>query len=127
MFNLIYRDGAPENTGHYEAVETAADLKLGQAVELKSGKAVLATGDVKVYGIVTEPTHAGVVGVLKVMPDMIFKCPVSAAPTSLLKGGKVTINAGNGVTATAASTAGATVVDKLDAVAEGDMIEVCFE
>ena len=127
MFNLIYRDGAPEAAGHYEGLETDAELKVGQAVSLSSGKAVLASEDVKVYGIVTEPTSNGTVTVLKVERDMIFKCPVSEAPTSLYKGSRVTLNDGGGVTATAAANNGATVVDKLDAIKAGDTIEVRFE
>lgn len=126
MINLIYRDGAPENTGHYETVETVADLKLGEAVALDEGKAVLASGAADVFGIVCAPNKddAGkktdVAVVLKVAPGMIFKAPVSGSPAALKKGASVTIVNGGG-------TVSATLVDKLDAVAAGDMIEVCFE
>lgn len=128
MFNLILRDGAPENAGHYEGIETAnSALKVGQAVHIAGGKAVLATGDNPIYGIVSEPTKDGVVTVLKVTPDMIFKCPTSAVPAA--KGTKVTLNAtADGVTATAPASGkyGATVVETLDAKA-GGLIEVRFE
>ncbi len=128
MFNLILRDGAPENAGHYEGIETVnANLKVGQAVHIASGKAVLATGDSPIYGIVSEPTKDGVVTVLKVTPDMIFKCPSTATPAA--KGTKVTLSSGaDGVTATAVSgdKYGATVVENLGAAA-GGLIEVRFE
>ena len=42
MFQLIYRDGAPENTGHYEGVDkdTSTEFKVGQAIYLDAtGKA----------------------------------------------------------------------------------------
>jgi hypothetical protein len=128
MFNLILRDGAPENAGHYEGIETTVTtLKVGQAVHIASGKAVLATGASPIYGIVSEPTKNGVVTVLKVTPDMIFKCPTSAAPAA--KGAKVTLNStADGVTATAVASGkfGATVVETLGATA-GGLIEVRFE
>ena len=130
MINLIYRDGAPENTGHYEIVETDANLKLGEAVALNEGKAVLASEAAEVYGIVCAPNkdEAGkgtnVAVVLKVAPGMIFKAPfkapVSGSIKDLKKGASVIIVNGGG-------TVTAKLVDMLDAVAEGDMIEVCFE
>lgn len=128
MFNLILRDGAPENAGHYEGIETTVTtLKVGQAVHIASGKAVLATGASPIYGIVSEPTKNGVVTVLKVTPDMIFKCPTSAAPAA--KGTKVSLSStADGVTATAVESGkfGATVVETLGATA-GGLIEVRFE
>ena len=128
MFNLIYRDGAPEAAGHYEGIATGnASLKVGQAVHIASGKAVLATGDAPIYGIVSEPTKDGVVTVLKVASDMIFKVPTTVAPAA--KGAKVTLNAtADQVTATAPASGkyGATVVETLDAGA-GGYIEVRFE
>lgn len=115
MFKLILRDGAPENTGIHEGIETAATLKRGQAVSISAGKAVVAT-DGDVYGIVAEEPIDGIVTVLKVTPDMIFKARATADPTSLKQGGAVTID---GVSAV--------VVDTLDAKKVGDYIEVRFE
>lgn len=129
MFNLILRDGAPENAGHYEGVETAnTSLKVGQAVHIANGKAVLATGDSPIYGIVAGAVAGGIVTVLKVTPDMVFKVRTTAAPAVM--GAKVTLNAtADAVTATAPASGkfGATVVDTLDGKAAGDFIEVRFE
>lgn len=127
MFNLIYRDGAPENTGHYECIPTdETNLKVGQAVHLVSGKAWLANGDNKIYGVVAGEAVDGVVKVLKVTPDMIFKTVTTVAPAA--KGAKVTISAGEKVTASplASGKYGATIVNDLGATA-GGFVEVSFE
>ena len=126
MFNLIYRDGAPENTGHYEGIPTdATNLKVGQAVHLASGKAALATGDNKIYGIVAGEAVDGIVKVLKVAPDMIFETVTTVAPAA--KGTVVTLSGGEKVTATAPASGkyGATIVENRDAAA-GGFVEVCF-
>ena len=127
MFKLIYRDGAPENTGHYEGIPTdSTTLKVGQAVHLASGKAVLANGDAKIYGVVAGDAANGIVKVLKITPDMIFETITTVAPAA--KGVTVTISAGEKVTATAPASGkfGATIVDNRDAAA-GGLVEVCFE
>lgn len=123
MFKLILRDGAPENTGIHEGIETTVTLKRGQAVSISSGKAVVATGDAPIYGIVSEEPIDGVVTVLKVAPDMVFRCPATA---NAAKGSKVTLATGaEGVTATAVASGkyGATIVENL----EGGFVEVRFE
>ena len=142
MFNLIYRDGAPENAGHYEGVVTdgSTNYKAGQAIYLDStGKAKPcggATNANKVYGIVCEDTDksAPSVLVLKVERDMIFKCPITGTNASkLFKGMRLAINTTDyGSVATAATTlgadyVGATVVETLEAANAGDRIEVRFE
>ena len=141
MFNLIYRDGAPENAGHYESVKTdgATEYKLGQAICLENGVAKPcggATNASKVYGIVSEPAGAedDVVVVLKVEGDMIFKCPVTGtAIASVHKGMKLAIGTEDyGSVISAAATLddgkiGAVVAEVLDAAKAGDLIEVRFE
>lgn len=89
MFNLIYRDGAPENTGHYEKFTTGADLMVGQLVSVSGGAAsVYSTG--KPYGVVATSAAGGEVVVLKITDDMIFRAPITATPT---KQGTFTITA----------------------------------
>ena len=127
MFNLIYRDGAPENTGHYEGIPTdATDLKVGQAVHLASGKAVLADGSAKVYGVVAGDSAGGVVKVLKVTPDMIFETVTTVAPAT--KGAKIAIDSAVKVTASAPASGkfGAIMVDNRGAAA-GGLVEISFE
>lgn len=128
MFNLIYRDGAPENTGHYEGIPTDATtgFKVGQAVHLVSGKAVLADGSAKVYGVVAGDSDGGVVKVLKVTPDMIFETVTTVAPAT--KGAKIAIDSSEKVTASAPASGkfGAIMVDNRGAAA-GGLVEISFE
>ena len=129
MFNLIYRDGAPENTGHYEGIPTdATDLKVGQAVIINSAGKVESFGDgtAKVYGVVAGEIVDGVVKVLKVTGDMVFKTVTTVAPAA--KGAKVAISAAAKVTASAPASGkyGAIMVDNLGAAA-GGFVEVSFE
>lgn len=98
MFNLIYRDGAPENTGHYEKFTTEDDLVVGQLVSVSGGAAYeYASG--KPYGVVATSAAEGEVTVLKITDDMIFRAPITATPA---KGGTFTITV-NGVGATKTS------------------------
>jgi hypothetical protein len=141
MFQLIYRDGAPENTGHYEGVDkdTSTEFKVGQAIYLDAtGKAkkIPSANANKVYGIVSEPATAAdeCVNVLKVTPDMIFSCPVrGTAIASLFKGQKLAIDHTDAASVTSATTTldsakiGVTVVEKCNASVAGDRINVRFE
>lgn len=142
MFDPIYRDGAPGNTGHFEAVATdgSSVYKLGSTIYLDAtGKAKLcggATNANKVYGVVAgdadkTDTH---VKVLKIEKDFIFKCPITGTNAAkAVKGMKLAINTADyGSVVSAAATLGAdyigaTVVETYDAANAGDMIEVRFE
>ena len=144
MFNLIYRDGAPENTGHYESVPTDGTntYALGQAIYLDTaGKAKLCGGTTnsnKIYGIVAEKkvdgTKVNSVLVLKVEKEMIFKCPIKGTEANIgkaVKGYRLSISTDYGSVAASDTTlattyVGATVVESLDAKKDGDFIEVRF-
>ena len=88
MFNLIYRDGAPENTGHYEVFDKATGsgkaLTVGQLVSV-SGNTASAYTSGKPYGVVAIEASDGedAVTVLRITEDMIFKtrCNYSNDPT----------------------------------------------
>lgn len=77
MFNLIYRDGAPENTGHYEVFEKAdgsgSALAVGQLVSVANGMASKYVSG-KPYGIVaiSAADSEDSVAVLRITDDMIF-------------------------------------------------------
>ena len=82
MFNLIYRDGAPENTGHYEVFEKdAGKLEVGKLVSVANGKASAYTSG-KPYGMVAidAADEDDAVAVLRITDDMIFKTGVSSDP-----------------------------------------------
>ena len=77
MFNLIYRDGAPENTGHYEvfgkATGSGKGLKAGTLVNVAAGTASAYTSGAP-YGVVAINAADGedAVTVLRITDDMIF-------------------------------------------------------
>jgi hypothetical protein len=142
MFNIVYRDGAPENTGHFEICKTdgSSVYKVGQAVYLDTTGAVKlcggATNANKIYGIVAGEAGANdtSVSVLKVEKDMIFKCPITGANAAkAVKGMKLAINTTDygSVVSAAASLGndykGATVVETHGAEVDGAFIEVRFE
>lgn len=100
-------------------------IAAGMALTLQGGLLVKATG---------APTHIALADAeagkmaacYAVLPGMIFDVPVSAAPTTLREGVKVTI-ASTGTEVTATTTDGvATVVNLNGATAVGDIIQVKF-
>lgn len=100
-------------------------ITAGMALNLSGGLLVKATG---------APTHIALadgdantkVACYAVLPGMIFDVPVSAAPTSLKEGVKVTV-AGTGLEVTATTTDGvATIVNLNGATKAGDIIQVKF-
>lgn len=116
------RGNVPEPEVH--TVGSSA-ITAGMALNLSGGVLVKATG---------APTHIALadaaantkVACYAVLPGMIFDVPVSAAPTSLKEGVKVTV-AGTGIEVTATTTDGvATIVNLNGATKVGDIIQVKF-
>ena len=116
------RGNVPEPEVH--TVGSSA-ITAGMALNLSGGVLVKATG---------APTHIALadaaantkVACYAVLPGMIFDVPVSAAPTSLKEGVKVTV-AGTGIEVTATTTDGvATIVNLNGAAKAGDIIQVKF-
>ena len=117
--------GARINVPEPEKHIAGTAITQGMALTLTGGKLVAATGT---------PTHIALgaakadeeVACYAVLPAMHFEVPVTAAPTSLKEGDKVTIAEGSlGVTATTQSGV-ATIVDLNGAKAVGDLIMVKF-
>lgn len=117
--------GARINVPEPEKHIAGAAITQGMALTLTGGKLVAATGT---------PTHIALgaakadeeVTCYAVLPAMHFEVPVTATPTSLKEGDKVTIAEGGlGVTATTTSGV-ATIVDLNGAKASGDLIMVKF-
>ena len=87
MFNLVRRDGARENSGHFEALkhDGTSVYQTGQVVANDEGEAKLITAaaenTAKPYGIVArdEDATGKEVMVLRIMPDMEFEAPVTDA------------------------------------------------
>ena len=125
MFNVKKILGARINVPEPEKHIAGTAITQGMALTLTGGKLVAATGT---------PTHIALgaakadeeVACYAVLPAMHFEVPVTAAPTSLKEGDKVTIAEGSlGVTATTQSGI-ATIVDLNGAKAAGDLIMVKF-
>jgi hypothetical protein len=85
MFNLIYRDGAPENTGHYEVFEkndgSGSALAVGQLVSVTNGIASKYDASGKPYGVVAISAADGEdsVAVLRITDDMIFSASLTGS------------------------------------------------
>ena len=83
MFNLIYRDGAPENAGHYEVFRknngSGSALAVGQLVSVSEGIASKYESG-KPYGVVAISAADGEdsVAVLRITDDMIFSATGTA-------------------------------------------------
>ncbi len=117
------RMNVPEPERHVAGV----DIEPGMALTLSAGK-------LTVCAPTSVPTHISM-GIAKsgalcpvcaVAHDQLYEVPVTAAPTSLTEGSKVTIAAdGLGVTATTTSGV-ATIVALNGAAAAGDKIMIKF-
>ena len=98
MFNLVYRDGAPENAGHYEAFKKDVDeaLYTGQLVSVTTDTAAVYESGTP-YGVVARDAGEGEdeVVVLRITDDMIFRVGAGGDPvlfTNMKKGDKCTVN-----------------------------------
>lgn len=112
-------------------VTAGASFMPGQALVLDGGVGKLATGDVKVAFVSTmkltaEDSTAGKkLLCYKVDGNTVFRAPLSAYGSTVTVGAALTVaSTGDGITATAASTGGAKVLDTLGAAAAGDCILV---
>lgn len=105
MFNLIYRDGAPENTGHYEVFEKTAGsgkaLAVGQLVSVANGLASKYESG-KPYGIVAISAADGEdsVAVLRITDDMIFSATLTGEDEPSIGGALKHSDSGVGTTTT---------------------------
>lgn len=104
MFNLIYRDGSPENTGHYESFKDieGTELKVGTLVSV-NGDAASQYASGKPYGVVaiSAAEEDEEVTVLRITDEMIFKTVTSANTANLKIGDTLAITAtGAGAKAT---------------------------
>ena len=83
MFNLIYRDGAPENAGHYEGFQKDAKatvMSVGELVSVKNGVASKYANGMP-YGVVARASGKDEedVAVLRITDDMIFRTTGTAS------------------------------------------------
>lgn len=98
MFNLVYRDGAPENAGHYEVFKKTVDeaLYTGQLVSVTTDTAAVYESGTP-YGVVARDAGDGEdeVVVLRITKDMIFRVGAGGDPvrfTDIKKGAKCIVS-----------------------------------
>lgn len=130
MFKLLKIENARENVPS----PVFLDVTASEAVEM--GEAlVISGGTLTKCGATVAPTHIAMaalaadaakrkIPVARVASNQIYEVPVSAAPTSLKVGDKVTLHT-DGLQVTATTTSGVVTVENLNgATAAGDKIIV---
>ena len=128
MFKLVKIELGRINVPEPEYLEASVAVSAGMALVLTSGKLAKCGATAKpTYVALGAGTIGETVAVGRVRPDNLYDVPVTAAPTSLKAGAKVTLNT-DALQVTVTTTDGvATVVDTLGATAAGDTIRVRFE
>lgn len=130
MFKLLKIENARMNVPEpvfYEATAGEA-ISVGEALVLTSGKLTKCTATTKPAFIAIGQLEASdanrKVAVCRVESNQVYEVPVTAAPTSLKVGSKVTIHT-DGLQVTATTTDGVVTVESLNgATAAGDTIVV---
>lgn len=130
MFKLIRIENGRMNVPSPVIHEVTASLAVyeGQALKLSGGKlAACGASDKPEYIAMGDKTAADEnrqLAVCRVDAHQIYEVPVSAAPTSLKPGDKVTLST-DGLQVTATTTSGVVTVENLNgAAATGDTIIV---
>ena len=130
MFRLMKIENARINVPEPEYLDvTAAEaVSEGEALVLTSGKLTKCGATVAPQFIAMASLSADAekrtIAVCRVEKNQVYEVPVTAAPTSLKVGDKVTLNT-DGLQVTATTTSGVvTIVDLNGATAAGDKVVV---
>lgn len=128
MFKLLRIENGRMNVPSpvFHEVTAGLEVKEGTALVLAEGKLTKATGKPEFIsmGVKTAADENRKLAVAKCAPNQVYEVPVSAAPTSLKVGDKVTLST-DGLQVTATTTNGVVTVEDLNgAVAAGDRIIV---
>ena len=134
MFRLVKILNGRTNQGEPVKLPSTAgeSYHCGEALTLNAGKLTKCAASAMPDFICCEDYTAPASENRSVMAepvsaDMIFEVPVTAAPSALAPGSKVTLHTDAlSVTATTANGV-ATVTDLLGAASAGDRIQVCFK
>ena len=134
MFHLTKILNGRANVPECERVSlfTEVTVPYGTPVSIRGGTLTVTDGSATAL-----PTHIVLADALgedtvlaaPITGDMIFEVPVTASPASMAVGTEYLLSAnGTALTATAASSGkrGATLVEKMGAVAAGDLVRVAF-
>ena len=125
MFYLAKIENGRMNVPEPEYLEAGAAIACGEALVLTDGKLAKCGATVAPkYIAMSEAAAGAVVPVCRVESNQVYDVPVSAAPTALKVGDKVTLDSDAlGVTATTTSGV-ATIVSLNGATKAGDIITV---
>ena len=130
MFRLIKIENARINVPEpvFHEVTASEAVQLGEALVLTSGKLTKCGATAKPEFIAMADCAADaakrLIPVARVEANQLYEVPVTAAPTSLVEGNKVTLHT-DGMQVTATTTSGVVTVESLNgAAAAGDTIVV---
>lgn len=130
MFRLIKIENARMNVPEpvFHEVTASEAVQLGEALVLTSGKLTKCGATAKPEFIAMADCAADaakrLIPVARVEANQLYEVPVTAAPTSLVEGDKVTLHT-DGMQVTATTTLGVVTVESLNgAAAAGDTIVV---
>lgn len=130
MFRLIKIENARMNVPEpvFHEVTASEAVQLGEALVLTSGKLTKCGATAKPEFIAMADCAADaakrLIPVARVEANQLYEVPVTAAPTSLVEGNKVTLHT-DGMQVTATTTSGVVTVESLNgAAAAGDTIVV---
>ena len=130
MFRLIKIENARMNVPEpvFNEVKASEAVQLGEALVLTSGKLTKCGATAKPEFIAMADCAAAaanrLIPVARVEANQLYEVPVTAAPTSLVEGNKVTLHT-DGMQVTATTTDGVVTVENLNgAAAAGDTIVV---
>lgn len=130
MFRLLKIENARINVPEPEYLEVTASeaVEMGEALVLSSGKLTKCGATVApqfiAMGSVAADAAKRTLAVCRVEKNQVYEVPVTAAPTSLNVGDKVTIHT-DGLQVTATTTSGVvTIVDINGAAVAGDKVVV---
>jgi hypothetical protein len=133
MFKLIKIENGRQNVPEPEYLEVTANvaISIGQTLKITEGKLAAASGTDKptfiAMGELSAAASKRILAVCRVESNQVYEAPITAAPTALKVGDKVTISTpdGLGVTATTASGV-ATIVSLNGATDAGQKVIVRF-
>ena len=126
MFNLIKIEGGRINVFEPQILTVGSSaVNAGQALVLNAGKLTSAGSGKPTYIALSAGAAGEEISVGRVEPNQVYEVEISAAPTSLVVGDKVTLAGGETVTATTTSGV-AEIVSLNGATASGDKVLVRF-
>lgn len=127
MFYLTKIENARMNVPEPEFYDVGSTaISEGETLALSSGVLVKNTSAPEFISCGNAPAGAKAFPVYRITKEMVFEAPISAAPTDLKVGNKVTVNTdGLGVTATTSSGI-ATIISLNGAKAADDTVIVKF-